>query len=81
MKRVYRIALMAFAAISSISAYAQKETVVYALPSTTITFNVVAEKEEFVAGPYAQYAQKYMGSDARREDGVTYTLKSIAAVP
>lgn len=55
--------------------------VIYSLPSTSIMLTVTAEKENFVAGPYAQFAQKYMGSEARTEDAVTYTLKSIDMAP
>ena len=55
--------------------------VIYSLPSTSIMLTVTAEKENFVAGPYAQFAQKYMGSEARTEDAVTYTLKSIDLAP
>ena len=55
--------------------------VIYSLPSTSIMLTVTAEKETFVAGPYAQFAQKYMGSEARTEDAVTYTLKSIDMAP
>ena len=55
--------------------------VLYSLPSTSIMLTVTAEKEDFVAGPYAQFAQKYMGSEARTEDAVTYTLKSIDMAP
>jgi len=55
--------------------------VVYSLPSTSIMLTVVAEKENFIAGPYAQYAQKYMGSEARTADEVRYTLKSIDMAP
>ena len=55
--------------------------VIYSLPSTSIMFTVVAEKEDFVAGPYAQFAQKYMGSEARTSDEVKYTLKSIDMSP
>ena len=56
-------------------------TVIYSLPSTSIMLTVTAEKENFVAGPYAEFAQKYMGSAARTEDAVTYTLKSIDMAP
>ena len=45
--------------------------VIYSLPQTSVMLTVVAEKENFVAGPYAQYAQKYMGSEARTTDQVT----------
>lgn len=55
--------------------------VIYSLPQTSIMLTVVAEKETFVAGPYAQFAQKYMGSEARTEDEVRYTLKSIDLAP
>ncbi|MCF0173364.1 MAG: DUF4831 family protein [Bacteroidales bacterium] len=55
--------------------------VIYSLPSTSLTFCVEAVREDFKAGPYAQYAQKYMGSEARTSDEVTYSLKSIDLVP
>ena len=55
--------------------------VVYSLPVTSITFNVDAVREDFIAGPYAQYAKKYMGSEARTSNEVNYYLKSIKLVP
>ncbi len=55
--------------------------VIYSLPQTSIMLTVVAEKATFVAGPYAQFAQKYMGAPARTSDEVTYTLKSIDMAP
>ena len=56
-------------------------TVVYSLPVTSITFQVDAIREDFIAGPYASYAKKYMGSDARTANEVSYSLKSIKLVP
>jgi hypothetical protein len=56
-------------------------TVVYALPNTAINFYVEAEKETFIAGPYAQFAQKYLGESARSENAVSYTLKKIDVTP
>ena len=56
-------------------------TVVYALPKTTVTLKVTAEKETFLAGPYAQFARKYLGNDARTKDAVTYSIKSLDMVP
>ena len=56
-------------------------TVVYSLPVTAINFSVDAVREDFIAGPYAQYAKKYMGSDARTSNEVNYYLKSIKVVP
>lgn len=56
-------------------------TVVYSLPSTTIMLKVTASHEAFVAGPYAQYAKKYLGIDARSTSGSTYTIKSVEMLP
>lgn len=56
-------------------------TVVYSLPVTSINFCVDAVREDFIAGPYAQYAKKYMGSEARTSNEVNYYLKKIKVVP
>jgi len=55
--------------------------IVYSLPNTTLQFIVEAECESFVAGPYAIYAQKYLGTAAREENGTFYKLKSVEVVP
>jgi len=55
--------------------------IVYSLPSTTLHFIVEAEYESFVAGPYAKYAQKYLGTTGREENGMNYKLKSVEMVP
>ena len=41
------------------------QTYTYALPQTVISLEVTAENEQFHAGPYAKYAMKYLGVDAR----------------
>lgn len=56
-------------------------TVSYALPQTTITFEVEAVRETFHAGPYAKFAQKYLGVDARQEDQTTCTLSAVKMTP
>lgn len=56
-------------------------SVLYSLPVTSITFCVDAVREDFIAGPYAEYAKKYMGSEARTSNEVNYYLKSIKLVP
>jgi len=68
---------------SGIEANAQDAvgTVSYALPQTTITLQVEAVKESFYAGPYAKFAKKYLGVDAREEDEVTCTLSSVKMTP
>ena len=59
----------------------QGGTSVYSLPSTSIKLDVEAECVAFTAGPYAKYAQKYFGIDAKTEDGVSYTLSSVKMTP
>lgn len=56
-------------------------TVVYSLPRTTIMLKVTAEHESYQAGPYAQYAKKYLGVDVRPSSGDFYKIKSIEMVP
>lgn len=56
-------------------------TVSYALPQTTIVFEVEAVREYFYAGPYAKFAQKYLGVTAREEDAVTCHLTSVRMTP
>lgn len=56
-------------------------TIVYSLPSTTIALKVTAAHEAYQAGPYAQYAKKYLGIDVKQQSGDYYTIKSIEMVP
>ena len=56
-------------------------TVSYALPMTSLMFEVGAVQEQFHAGPYARFAQKYLGIDARLSDEVTYTLSGVTVTP
>lgn len=60
---------------------APQGAIIYSLPSTTIGLKVTANHESFVAGPYAKYAQKYLGVDARTESGDTYIIQSVEMVP
>lgn len=52
-------------------------TVSYALPKTTLTFEVEAVQEKFHAGPYAKYARKYLGVDAKEQDETTFQIASV----
>ena len=56
-------------------------TVVYSLPSTTLVLRVTALHESYKAGPYAQYAQKYLGLDVKQTSGDFYKIKSIEMAP
>ena len=62
-------------------AAAQAGPVVYSLPRTTVSLRVQARREAFTAGPYAQFAQKYLGVAASTQDHVSYTLQSITVTP
>ncbi len=53
----------------------------YCLPNTSLSFEVEAVKEVFHVGPYAKYAQKYLGVDARQADGTTYILSKVTMTP
>lgn len=46
-------------------------------PKTKLTFDVSAQLEQFYAGPYARYAQKYLGVEANEEDSSKATLTSV----
>ena len=56
-------------------------TLVYALPMTSVKLEIEASQENFYAGPYAKYAQKYLGIDARQKDAVTFTVTSARMTP
>ena len=90
MKTTLKIMLAAVMILAAQSAPAQilkagksapAGNVVYSLPVTSITFCVDAVREDFIAGPYASYAKKYMGSEAKTANEVNYYLKSIKLVP
>ena len=59
----------------------QMGTVSYALPQTTIVIEVEAVRETFHAGPYAKYAQKYLGVEARTEDQSLCHLSAVRMTP
>ncbi|RUT77920.1 DUF4831 family protein [Ancylomarina longa] len=53
-------------------------TVVYALPKTVLKLDVVAEKTILKRGPFADFAEKYLGlSDIVNQDGLDWKLKSV----
>ncbi|MBQ8061831.1 MAG: DUF4831 family protein [Bacteroidales bacterium] len=82
-KQALTILLAAAAIFPAVRTAAQDPmgTVSYALPQTTITLEVEAVRENFYAGPYAKFAQKYLGVDARQEDQKTCTLAAVKMTP
>jgi len=55
--------------------------IVYSLPVTNIHLVVETTHELFVAGPYAKYAQKYLGIEAVEENRESYKLSSVELMP
>ena len=79
MKRISLLLLAALLAVPGLRA--QNGAVVYSLPQTVVTLRVKAEREAFTAGPYAAYAQKYLGVAARTESKVSCTLREVTLIP
>lgn len=53
----------------------------YSLPKTVLVLEVEAVQVNFYAGPYAAYAEKYLGITVPQEDKQTYQLKSVKMTP
>ena len=86
MKKIFRTILTVAAAVMPIAASAQTHAdpegyVTYALPMTTITIEVEAVQETFYAGPYAKYAEKYLGVSPRTKDETLVQLTQIKMTP
>jgi len=58
-----------------------QNSVIYALPATTIEIKAEAAREIFTAGPYARFAQKYLGIEAEEANREAYFLKSLSVQP
>lgn len=83
MKRTltFSAALLLLTCLASAGQENPSGTVSYALPQTSLTFDVEAVRESFFAGPYAKFAEKYLGIAARQEDGTTFQISSIKMTP
>ena len=53
----------------------------YSLPSTTIMLEVEGVQETFFVGPYAQYAEKYLGIKVRQKNDTTIHLTQVRMRP
>lgn len=55
---------------------------VYSLPITALEISITAEKETLIAGPYSNYAKKYIAADkVIAESGEKWTIKNISVRP
>lgn len=85
--RKYIAALLALSAfLTPLVSQAQENAdptgyVTYSLPSTVIALEVDAVQEKFYAGPYAKFAEKYLGIKARQSDEASYQLTSVKMTP
>lgn len=71
------LAMMPFAA-SAQKTSDPEGYVTYSLPSTTLVLDVEAVQESFYAGPYARYAEKYLGIKVRQKDEVKWEITQIS---
>jgi hypothetical protein len=55
--------------------------IVYSLPVTSLHFVAEAACESFMAGPYARFAQKYLGVQAREDNYDNYRITSVEIIP
>ena len=90
MKEIFSKAIMLACLLSPTLALAQEVrqgdvipegALVYSLPMTTLHIRVEAEREAFSAGPYARFAQKYLGLEAEQNDRVQYRIVQAQVRP
>ncbi len=77
---ILALACMAFTASAQTKADPEGY-VSYSLPSTTISLEVEAVQETFYAGPYARFAEKYLGIKPRMKDETSVQLTELRAMP
>ena len=81
-KLIVAVALMVLPKMASAQKTADPEGfLTYSLPSTSIVLEVEAVQEKFYVGPYAKYAEKYLGIKARQKDETTFQLTEIKMTP
>lgn len=86
MKNMYKVIMAAAFMVLPMMSFGQKKAdpegfLTYSLPSTTVVLEVEAVQEKFYVGPYARYAEKYLGIKARQKDETTFQLTEIRMSP
>ncbi len=83
MRRIVLITILLFCGIIS-RLYAQElktdeplGAITYCLPSTTIRLDVELSRKLFYAGPYAKYANKYLGIDVKQKDEISSKVSKV----
>ncbi|MCR5002867.1 MAG: DUF4831 family protein [Bacteroidales bacterium] len=75
---IRRFLTLAAVAVFATSAFAQTT---YSLPQTCLSFEVTARQTVRYAGPYAKYAEKYLGVTAAQEDQSSFQIVSVRMTP
>lgn len=86
MKNIAKLFVVTAMLTASVAMSAQKKSdpsgsLTYCLPSTALTLEVEAVQEKFYAGPYAKYAEKYLGVAARQKDEASFRVVQIRMTP
>lgn len=94
MRRIFAILILSAAAAASPAPSAAQQTrtltadkhneygLVYSLPVTSLQFEVTARRTVSTAGPYRQYAGRYIGTDrVVTEDSEKWEILSVKATP
>lgn len=69
------------ALLLSLFSPAKAQEVTYALPSTALTVQVEVEQTDFFAGPYANYARKFLNMDVKDRDAVSSAITAVEILP
>ena len=77
MKRILAAAALVLLSFSLNAQDVFSGYVSYSLPRTDLVFEVTARQEVFHAGPYARFAQKYLGVQARLKDETSFEITEI----
>lgn len=81
-KSIFAIAALAISLTASAQMSADPEGyITYSLPTTTVALEVKAVQETFHAGPYARYAEKFLGISPRMKDETKVQIAEIILTP
>lgn len=86
MKNFTKLFIVTVMLTASVAMSAQKKSdpsgnLTYCLPSTVLNLEVEAVQEKFYAGPYAKYAEKYLGVTARQKDEASFRIVQVRMIP
>lgn len=82
-RMVLLLAALAFCTVSNAQILRSGEpvpqgAVIYSLPQTSVKVDVKVRRTVFTAGPYAAYAQKYLGVNAKQSDSQEYSIEEVS---